>query len=299
MKKVSTWLSAFRANVHSQCGEDGVIQKILETIPDHDRWCVEFGAWNGEHLSNTCNLIENGGYSAVLIEGSAKKSVDLRARYAGNAAVIPVNQYVGCADDNNLDHILSKTPIPVDFDFLSIDIDGNDYHVWKAISRYKPKVVCIEFNPTIPTEIRFVQPSDPSVSQGTSLLSLVELGTAKGYELVSVLPWNAFFVRSEYYPSFEIDDNRPEVLRTDFSEITHLFSGYDGTIFLAGSQTLPWHGIKIQQSRMQYLPRLLRGSTANSGRIRRVALLAYEALFDPRSAARKVRSILADRRSSR
>ncbi len=70
------WLLNHRSNVHSQAGEDGIIEKILELLPVRDHWCVEFGAWDGVFLSNTRRLIEHAGYSAVLIEGS-KANADL------------------------------------------------------------------------------------------------------------------------------------------------------------------------------------------------------------------------------
>lgn len=257
MIREPTWLQDYKADVHSQIGEDGVLAKILELLPEKDKWCVEFGAWDGRHLSNTCNLIEGSGYSAVLIEGSAEKFIELRRNHPGSN-VIPLKQFVGFSEHDNLDIILSRTPIPRNFDFLSIDIDGNDYHVWKAFTRYGPKIVAIEFNPTIPTEVLYVQDPDPSVSRGNSLASLVELGKAKGYELVCVLSWTAFFVRQELFPIFDISDNRPETLRTDLSAVTYLFSGYDGTILLAGCQRLPWHEIELSSDLMQALPRPLR-----------------------------------------
>jgi hypothetical protein len=289
MTRSPTWLSEFAANVYSQTGEDGVVQKILDTLGRQDRWCVEFGAWDGEHLSNTCNLVRNHGYCSVLIEADPRKCSVLQGKHTGSSTVTVFNQFVGFTENDNLDTILCRTAIPLDFDFLSIDIDGNDYHVWKAASKYRPKVVCIEFNPTIPTEVRFVQPADPRVNQGASLLSLVELGKAKGYELVCVLRLNAIFVRSEYFPLFQIDDNRPEVLRIDQSNITHLFSGYDGTIFLAGNRTLPWHGIPMRESRMQHLPRILRRFPENSRPWRRWATRLYSVLADPGSVPRRLR----------
>ncbi len=49
--KPSNWLLDYGKNVYSQTGEDGVIEKILDILPDRDSWCVEFGAWDGVHLS--------------------------------------------------------------------------------------------------------------------------------------------------------------------------------------------------------------------------------------------------------
>ncbi len=271
MKKEPSWLLDFRKNIYSQTGEDGVIEKILQILPENDRWCVEFGAWDGLLFSNTRNLIENAGYSAILIEGSKTKYAELQKNYHSRTNVITFNTFVGFTEDDRLDTILAKTSIPFNFDFLSIDVDGNDYHIWKAMSKYHPKMICIEFNPTIPTDVRFVQRADISVNQGSGLLPLVELGKEKGYELVAVLPFNAFFVDSKYYPLFGIDDNKPETLRKDLSRITYLFSGYDGTIFLDGCKQLPWHDIPIRESRIQQLPKVLRKYTENYSFVEKIA----------------------------
>jgi hypothetical protein len=258
MQKSSTWLLDFRRNVYSQGGEDGIIEKILSLLPSADRWCVEFGAWDGEHLSNTRNLIERYGYKAILIEGDKGKFSKLTRKYHRYDAVIPLNRFVGFEKEDDLDSILSATPIPQDFDFLSIDIDGNDYHIWKTLAIYQPKVLCIEYNSTIPNEVDFVQIPDHSVNQGSSLDTLVLLGREKRYELVSVTEHNAFFVLAEYYPLFEIENNTPCVLRIQQQWITYIFSGYDGTVFLRGNQTLPWHGIRMHESTVQHLLRYLR-----------------------------------------
>jgi len=287
MKKVNTWLLEFKSDVYSQTGEDGIIEKILEILPKNDKWCVEFGAWDGVFFCNVRNLIENNDYSAILIEGNKTKFKDLQRNYSQNPKVITINRFVGFDEEDSLDQILKDTPISVDFDFLSIDIDGNDYHVWKAISKYKPKVICIEFNPTIPTEIKFVQPSDASVNQGSSLLSLVELGREKGYELVSVLHFNAFFVKSEYYPLFQIEDNSPEILRTNLDAVTYLFIGFDGKVFLHGCKKFPSHGIELKESKIQSLPKFLRKYPGNYSKIEKIAYLVYLLLSNPRGFHQK------------
>lgn len=277
--KPPTWLSEYKRDVYSQTGEDGIIEKILEIIPERDKWCVEFGALDGRHLSNTRNLIEDKEYSAVMIESDEEKFRRLQGEFCDTDAVITINRFVGFTESDNLDQILGRTPIPVDFDLLSIDIDGNDYHVWKATEKYRPKVVVVEFNPTIPTCVRFVQPAHPSVAQGASLLSLVELAKGKGYELVSVLPHNAFFVRQEYYESFRIESNAPEVLRTDLSGVTWLFSGYDGTVFLTGSCSLLWHNHPMRASRIQFLPKFFQTYPANWRIRKRLAYQLYRLLI--------------------
>jgi len=289
MNRPSTWLLDYQQNVHSQTGEDGIIGKILELLPQSDRWCVEFGAWDGLYLTNTRNLIESKGYSAVLIEADKNKFLELKNNYAQIDRVIALNKVVGFTEADNLDRILEATPIPHAFDLLSIDIDGNDYHAWKAITKYRPKVVVIEFNPTIPTPIQFVQAPDPSINQGSSLLSLVELGKAKGYELVSVLEFNAFFVRQEFYSIFQIESNAPDVLRTNVGAITYFFSGYDGTIFLRGNCMLPWHGVELNENKIQYLPKFLRIFGGNYTKAHRKALGLYLLVTEPNRLIKKLK----------
>lgn len=261
--------------MYSQSGEDGVIAQALGLLPERDNWCVEFGAYDAKSLSNTRNLIENYGYSAVLIEGSKDRFVSLEREYEQSQKVTTVNANVGWSKDDCLDMLLGELPVPQNLDFLSVDIDGNDFHVWEATVAFRPKLVFIEFNPTIPTEVRFVQPRSPSVNQGSSLLSLTELGRTKNYELISVLQFNALFVDAPYFPLFQIEDNDPNVLRKDLQNITHFFTGYDGTVHLAGSRTLPWHEIALREAQMQVLPRRLQKYPHNYNRLERLLFAFY------------------------
>jgi hypothetical protein len=276
----NTWLLGHRRNVHSQTGEDGVVGKILELLPVTDRWCVEFGAGDGEHLSNTRHLIEAHGYSGVLIEPDPEKFEKLERRYAASPGVHRFRLRVGLGSDDGLDAVLARTPIPPDFDFLSIDIDGNDWHVWKGVSRYAPKLVCIEFNPTIPTELRWVQEPDPALAQGCSLLALVELGRQKGYELACVLPVNAIFVRADLFPLLGIQDNSPYALRVFDDAVTWMFQTYDGEVHLAGYRQFLWHQLPLSPQRV---PRPLRGFPGSFGPVRRVMWVVYGLLRAPRT----------------
>ena len=295
MAKQPTWLVDFKRDVHSQAGEDGIVEKIFQILPASDRWCVEFGAWDGLHLSNTRYLIETRGYSAVLIEGSAAKFDELRQNYAANRNVFGLHAFVGYTAGDNLDTLLSKYAIPVDFDFLSIDVDGNDFHIWKAMSKYRPKVIVIEFNPTIPTEVRIVQRADSAINQGSSLSALVELGRDQGYELVAALHHNAFFVDAKYFALFEINDNRPQALRTDLSSITYIFSGFDGTLFLEGQRKLPWHGVPLMESKIQHLPKYLRKYPLNFSAAEMIVARAYAGWSFPRRLWHRVQTAFSRR----
>lgn len=252
------WLLDHAANVYSQAGEDGILAKILDVLGEGTKWCVEFGAWDGKYLSNTYNLVENRGFSAVMIEGSAKRYRDLVASFKDNPRIVPVHAFVGFTPADGLDAILAGTPIPHEFDVLSIDIDGNDYHVWKAVSAYRPRIVVIEYNPTVPTGVEFVQPADMSINQGTSLSSIAALGQEKGYELVSVTEHNCIFVRRELFAAFGIADNSPRALRPNEAMVTYVFNGFDGTVFVRGAGKLGWHNTPYRESKMQHLPKFMR-----------------------------------------
>lgn len=269
------WLSERSAKVTSQSGEDGILAAILDRIEEPSKWCVEFGAWDGIHLSNTSNLVANRGYSAVLIEGDPERFIDLTANVRGNDKVHTFRRLVGWGDADGLDAILAETPIPKDFGILSIDIDGNDYHVWHAVRTYRARVVVIEFNPTIPNAVDFVQSADPDVNQGSSVRALTRLANSKGYELVATTATNAFFVDRLQFALLNIEDTSLEIMRTDESWVTHLFVGYDGSIHLDGCRIAPWHFLPITSHAVQVVPRLLRKFPESYGRTLRGALVVY------------------------
>ncbi|MBT2298870.1 hypothetical protein J7E70_00185 [Variovorax paradoxus] len=255
--------SAYLRNQHasdvtSQFGEDGIISKILDLIGRTNCWCVEFGAWDGKYLSNTWNLINNEGWCGVLIEGAYDRYAALNDSYRLRAGQVFVQHgYVGWQSNDDLDSYLSSTPIPNDLDVLSIDIDGNDWHVWSALKNYRPRLVVIEFDPTASNELYFVQDADASLNQGASLRAMVELAQGKGYELAATTYTNAFFVLTEEFPKLNIADNSIDAIHESHIEI-QICQGYDGTLFAAGHLMLNWHGIPLVQEDFQVIPAALR-----------------------------------------
>ncbi len=252
------WLHDPVYNHYSQHGEDGIIGNILKTLPACNHWCVEFGCWDGIHLSNTRYLLETQNYKGVLIEADARSFADLRRNNSENAAVTCIHASVGFGEDDKLDAILSPTQCPKDFDLLSVDIDGNDYHVWKAITAYKPKVVCIEFNPMIPNEVDYVQPADPATKHGASVCAIVGLGKEKGYEVVCINACNCFFVDAKYFPLFAIADNSIAALRLTDAPTVYVFPGYDGELIFTGDVALPWHQLRFRPADFQVVPWAIR-----------------------------------------
>ena len=253
----NNWLMDYKKNITTVRGEDGILSKIFEII-EGDKWCAEFGAADGKISSNTWNFIVNEGWSAVLIEADKKKFKQLIKTYENINQAYCLNMFINFSGSNSIDNILSKTPIPQSFDLISIDIDGNDYHIWKSIKNYNPKVVIIEYNPSFPNHEEFIQPKNMKIKQGSSIFSLVKLGKSKGYELVAVTEINAIFVRKEYFELFKINDNSLPNIRDDKKYLTYLYQLFDGTILVGGYKRLIWHGKEIRYKNMQILPRFLR-----------------------------------------
>jgi len=287
MNKSMADLNSFQKNTYSQNGEDGVIAEILHRISKKsslDKWCVEFGAWDGVHLSNTCKLIREDGYKAVLIEGDSKRVAQLNNNLPQDN-VTKICRFINFEGKDTLDNVLSETPIPHDFDFLSIDIDGVDYHIFDGLKKYSPKVICIEFNPTIPNVVDFVQPRNFSIKQGSSAKAIVRLASEKGYILVAVVGCNLILVKNDLL-DFVIETKQSlEDLNPNGNDGQYIFMGYDGTILSnKGSIIFPWTGFEIPLSNAQFLPSFLRSFGGDYSSLQKVLLLSLLLLKAPKTA---------------
>jgi hypothetical protein len=252
-----TRYSSAGRDVYSQFGEDGIIEGILKDMPQN-KWCVEFGAWDGIYLSNTCNLIRNRQYRAVLIEADPKRFSELNENIDSSKNIL-INKFIRFEGHDTLDNTLLQTGILADFDFLSIDIDGNDYYIFESLSVFRPKVICIEFNPTIPNEVIFVQKRDFRVKHGASAGAIMQLATRKGYALVAATYCNLFFVDQSMLHYLGLEAGYPlDVCRDDEACRCFLFTGYDGTVFSSRPFHLGWHPLTVTPKGLQVLPALLR-----------------------------------------
>ena len=250
-------------NLHSQYGEDGLLAYVLEHLPDCPRYFVEFGGWDGLHLSNCAALAEQG-WAGCFIEGEPDRARDAVRNYANVPAVTVMTAFVTPTGERSLDRLLRDTRCPRDFGVLSIDIDGNDYHVWSALSDYRPLVCIVEFNPTIPVQVDFVQEMDPGVHQGCSLAALHRLAGEKGYVLAGATELNAVFVRADAATAAGLPGYAPVQVKTTTFE-TQVFHGYDGSVHVAGYRELVWHGVPIRAESWQLLPAELRRFPVGQG----------------------------------
>ena len=262
-------------NRTSQHGEDGIIDRIFTLLPlpkSRTRFCVDVGAWDGKHLSNTYSLLcsddPSTNWKGVLIEADRERFDELRALHGplGNSCVCEV---VSCEANSNrsLPRILrrhSPKELPNDLDLISIDVDGTDYWLLHDLfeAGFRPKVVLIEFNPTMPMDLIYIQPRSDSVRHGSSLSALVELANEAGYTLIETTLFNAFFTLNELYEDHladEVHDTSIEALH-EVTTGTELYQLYDGTIKLHGCKRMLWHrSYTIDETRLQMVPSSERG----------------------------------------
>jgi hypothetical protein len=295
MQEQSRWLSRYASDVTSQRGEDGIIAKALSLLPERTFWCVEFGAWDGKLYSNTYDLIRSHNYRGVLIEADPVRFHDLEVTHGASGRNVLLNAFVGFSESDSLDVLLSRCDIPKKFDLLSIDIDGNDYHVWEAFKEYRPKLVVIEYNPTLSNSALFVQKKDPRTKHGSSPASLVELARRKGYELIATTEFNLLFVSHEHYGAYGIADNSLALMRDD-SRVPHIFVGYDGHVFLSeenipGAIALPWHHLALKEADVQVLPKRLQKYPDQYTRIENFLYQMKYDLQQPRRVLRRLQHL--------
>lgn len=195
----------FRA--FSQTIEDGILLYLFGLLGTESLRAVEIGAGDGLEC-NTGNLVVHHGWSALMIDGDPVQ-IDRGRRMYGRRAetwIHPPTLAQAHVTVENVEGLLAEHGFDRDVDLLSIDIDGNDYWIWKALRSPRPRVVVIEFNnmwePDRAVTVRY----DPSERggrapdyHGASLAAMVKLGREKGYRFVGAnrYGFNAFFVRDD------------------------------------------------------------------------------------------------------
>lgn len=204
--------------VFSQWGEDGLIQHLVNEVPIARRVFVEFGVEDYQE-SNTRFLLVNDGWSGLVMDGGDENIRRIRR----DALFWQHNLKARRAfvTRENIDALLAEEGIAGDIGLLSIDIDGNDYWVWEALSAASPAVVVIEYNArfgalravTVPYDANFVRSKAhySMIYYGASLRALWRLGQRKNYALVgcNAAGNNAFFVRKDLLPA-SLPERTPE-----------------------------------------------------------------------------------------
>ena len=202
---------------YSQTNEDGIILYLFSKIGTVNKRFVEIGVGDGIEC-NTANLILNHRWDGVLID--SHQSIESGARfyttcYRTRQRPPKIGRAWVTAENVN-DLIGEVCELKGEVDLFSIDIDGMDYWVWKALSCISPRVAVIECNSDLGPNASVAVPYNPrfvwdqsSKNVGMSLMALVNLGRKKGYHLVgrNRYGFNAFFVRDDIdFPEMSVED---------------------------------------------------------------------------------------------
>jgi hypothetical protein len=198
---------------YSQFEEDGILLYIFSLIQSANRTCVEICAGNGRQCMAT-NLIVNHGWWGHLFDGD-DQNVAAGNRFFSNSKdtfLAPPRFNQAWITAENVNAQIAKSGATGVIDLLSLDIDGMDYWVWKAITVIEPQVVVCETHNLIPADRPLTVPYDPKFVfqsedyRGASLAAMCKLGREKGYRLVGAhrYGFNAFFIKNgigeDYFP---------------------------------------------------------------------------------------------------
>ncbi len=189
----------------SQNGEDGILLYLFSLLGTTNRRAVEICAGNGVQC-NAANLILNHGWHGLLLDGDAEQ-IARGTDFYSMCGITSAELLHSWITADNVASLVERQGFNGDVDLLSLDLDGNDYWIWKALDSLSPRVVVLEFNAVCGPEASVAMSYRPDYRLdlatrpyrcGASLGAFVKLARTKGYRLVGVLSlgFNAFFVRS-------------------------------------------------------------------------------------------------------
>lgn len=220
-------ITAAEFKIYSQWGDDGIINFLINYLDIENETFVEFGVENYTEC-NTRFLLVNNNWKGLIMDGSMDNMNSVkRDQIYWQYDLAALAKFITAENINN---ILSENGFIDNIGLLHIDIDGNDYWVWKAINVVEPTIVIVEYNSlfgydkpwTIPYNSSFYR-NDAHYSNlyyGTSLLSLCDLAEEKGYGFIgcNTNGNNAYFVKKDYIKELKVLTPKQGYYESKFSE---------------------------------------------------------------------------------
>ncbi|KKM91510.1 hypothetical protein LCGC14_1227760 [marine sediment metagenome] len=202
-------------------GEDGIIEAIFKQIGTESKYYVEFGITDGWG-DNTRVLKEKENWNGLWMDWNKITPV-----FEVNKQGMPNGIQIGERDKSpdvkihtitaeNINSLFQKYEVPKSFDLLVIDVDFNDFYLWKALIDYEPRVVMIEYNACYPPPVSIVIKYEPETIAntdmyfGASFCAMVKLGKEKGYTAIGcdLSGSNIFFIRDDLVEgNFTVPEN--------------------------------------------------------------------------------------------
>jgi len=196
-------LSDVEFKVFSQYGDDGIISYLVDRVCPPVKTFVEFGVESYSE-ANTRFLLVTRNWSGLIMDGRPDLEALIRTDPIFRRHELKVRSAFVTAENINV--LLVEAGFGEKMGLLSIDIDGNDYWVWKAINFVSPTIVVSEFNSIFGPSNPWTVPYDPNFCRsryhhsnlvyGSSITSLCDLAEEKGYAFVGCNSAgnNAYFV---------------------------------------------------------------------------------------------------------
>ncbi len=196
-------LIPFGSKVYSQSDEDGIIREIFNRIGVTNKTFVEFGIGNGLENNTLALLFE--GWKGLWIDASSKSVNKIRTYFNIILEKEQLKIVESFITKENIDRLISDNIKSEEIDLLSVDIDGNDYHIIDAITCVSPRVIVVEYNAKFTPPILYCMDYNPTHRWekddcfGASLKFFEVNLEKKGYNLVgcNLSGANAFFVRKD------------------------------------------------------------------------------------------------------
>ena len=199
-------INEYEFKCFSQWGEDGIIDYLVSNLSIDNKTFIEFGVENYSE-ANTKFLLMSKNWDGFILDSSTKniediKNSDIYWKYSLTAKTNFITK-------ENINSILEESHFKKKVGLLSIDIDGNDYWVWKEINDFDPSIVVIVYNARFGKEKTYVVPYKKNFERrkihysgiyyGASIQALIKLGKEKGYAFVCCNTGgnNAFFVKKD------------------------------------------------------------------------------------------------------
>ncbi len=205
--------------IFSQFGNDGIIQWIISKIGSQiPHTFIEFGVENYEE-SNTRFLLMHDNWKGLIIDGSQKNIDHVKhSSYYWKNDVTAVSEFI---TRENINKIFTDNKFSGEIGILSIDIDGNDYWIWKEINSVSPCVLICEYNSvfggnkkvTIPYNEKFYRANYLGggghfsyLYWGASISAFTDLSEKKGYSCIGSdsVGNSVFFVRNDFKNYFKV-----------------------------------------------------------------------------------------------
>jgi len=240
--KTNIQLAEFK--VFSQWGDDGIIEFLVSYLDISEKSFIEFGVEDYSE-SNTRFLLINHNWRGLVLDGNKKDiAYILDDEITWRHALTAKHAFI---TKENINQLIQENGFSGELGLLHIDIDGNDFWVWEAITTVNPVIVIVEYNSVFGKDRAVTIPYDPTFNRtkahysnlyfGASLKALIALGAKKGYGFIGPNSHgnNAYFVRNDKLKELKVYSAEEGYVESKFREGL-LANGQHS--FLAGEQRL-------------------------------------------------------------